>query len=315
LFSLINSLPGLELQNGLLYLNNRLVIPRAAHLRETIFCLAHDDLGHFGLDKSYAAIRESYYWPNMRRDLEDSYIPGCPDCARNKSRTTKPPGPLHPLPIPDHRGDSVAIDFIGPLPPEQGFNGIMTMTDRLGADIHLVPCHMNMKASKIANLFFDHWYCENGLPLNIVSDRDKWFTGKFWRALHRMTGIRLKMSTSFHLQTDGSSERTNKTINQALRFFVDRHQKGWVNALPRVRFNLTEEDADADTNILFDGADSVQKLTCGYRARNWKVATCLKPITPHKFLERLGGCKLAAYYTSHVLVRIAYITALSLIYD
>jgi hypothetical protein len=53
-----------------------------------------------------------------------------------------------------------------------------------------------------------------------------------------MTGIRLKMSTSFHPQTDGSSERTNKTINQALRFFVDRHQKGWVNALPRVRFNL-----------------------------------------------------------------------------
>lgn len=174
----------------------------------------------------------------MRRDLEESYIPACPDCARNKSRTTKPTGPLHPLPVPDHRGDSVAIDFIGPLPCERGFDGIMTITDRLGADVRLVPCKMNMKAKEIANLFFDHWYCENGLPLNIVSDRDKIFTSKFWKALHRLTGVKLKMSTAYHPQTDGASERTNKTVDQALRYFVDRRQTGWVGALPRVRFNI-----------------------------------------------------------------------------
>lgn len=127
------------------------MIPRVAYLRETIFRLAHDELGHFGIDKSYASIRESYYWPNMRRDLEESYIPACPECARNKSRTTKPCGPLHPLPVPDHRGDSVAMDFIGPLPTERGFDGILTITDRL---------------------FFDNWY------------------SKFWKALHRLTGVK-----------------------------------------------------------------------------------------------------------------------------
>jgi hypothetical protein len=235
---LIGSLPGLEQRDGLLYLNNRLIIPRVAHLRETIFRLAHDQLGHFGSDKSYASIRQSFYWPNMRRDLEDSYILACPKCARNKSRTTKPAGPLHPLPVPNHRGDSIAIDFIGPLPMEHGYDGIMTITDRLGADIRLIPCRMKMKARELANLFFDHWYCENGLPLNIVSDHDKLFTSKFWKALHRLTGVKLKMSTAYHPQTDGASERTNKTVDQALRFFVDRHQTGWVNALPRVRFNI-----------------------------------------------------------------------------
>jgi hypothetical protein len=97
---------------------------------------------------------------------------------------------------------------------------------------------MNMNAREIANLFFDHWYCENGLPLTIISDRDKIFTSKFWKALHRLTGVKLKMSTAYHPQTDGSSERTNKTVDQALRFFVDRHQTGWVKALPRVRFNI-----------------------------------------------------------------------------
>lgn len=238
LTQLTGSLPGLQERDGLLYINNRLVIPRITHLRETVFRLAHDDLGHCGVDKSYAALRESFYWPNMRRDLEESYIPACPDCARNKSKTTKSPGPLHPLPVPDDRGDSVAIDFIGPLPVEHGYDAIMTITDRLGADIRLIPCRMNMTAPEIANLFFNGWYCENGLPLSIVSDRDKWFTSKFWEALHRLTGIKLKMSTAYHPQTDGASERTNKSINEALRFFVDRHQNGWVNALPRVRFNL-----------------------------------------------------------------------------
>jgi hypothetical protein len=97
---------------------------------------------------------------------------------------------------------------------------------------------MNMNAREMANLFFDNWYCENGLPMNIVSDRDKLFTSKFWRVLNRLTGVKLKMSTAYHPQTDGASERTNKTVDQALRYFVDRRQTGWVNALPRVRFNL-----------------------------------------------------------------------------
>jgi hypothetical protein len=114
----------------------------------------------------------------------------------------------------------------------------MTITDRLGADIRLIPCHMNMKAHEIANLFFDHWYCKNGIPLSIISNQDKIFTSKFWKVLHRLTGVKLKMSTAYHPQTDGVSERTNKTVDQVLRYFVDQHQTGWVNALPRVRFNM-----------------------------------------------------------------------------
>jgi hypothetical protein len=94
-----------------------------------------------------------------------------------------------------------------------------------------------MTAAKIANLF-NHRCCANGLPLNIVSDRDKAFTSKFSKALHRLTGIHLKLSTAYHPQTDGLSERTDKTVNQALRYFVNRRQSGWVNALPRVRFNV-----------------------------------------------------------------------------
>jgi hypothetical protein len=229
---------GITILDDLLYVGNRLAIPRVNDIRELLFNLAHDTLGHFGFDKSYGSLRTSFYWPKMRHDLQNAYVKGCADCQRNKSITTLPSGPLHPLPIPDQRGDSVAIDFIGPLPPDDGYDTIITLTDRLGSDIRLVPSKASLTAEELAVVFFDEWYCENGLPLEIVSDRDKLFTSKFWKCLHEITGVKLKMSTAFHPQTDGASERTNKTLNQCIRFHVDRAQQGWKRALPRIRFNL-----------------------------------------------------------------------------
>lgn len=205
LLSASKGMTAVENKNGLWYL----IIPRVLKIRECLFRLAHDALGDFGFDKSYAALRSAYYWPNMRRDLESAYIPSCTDCMRNKCPTSKKPGPLHPLPVPNDRADSVAIDFIGPLPEDNGFNCIVSMTDRLGADVQIKPCRTDMSAEDFAVTFFDAWYCENGLPLDIFSDRDKLFMSMFWRALHKLTGVNLKMSTSYHPQTDGASERTN----------------------------------------------------------------------------------------------------------
>jgi hypothetical protein len=230
---------GITERDGLLFVGNRLIIPRNRDVREHLYQAAHDAMGHFGFDKSYATLRDSYYWPGMRSDLENAYIPSCSRCQRNKSRTKALAGPMHPLPIPEQRGDSVAIDFIGPLPKDSGYDCIVTMTDRLGgSDIRIEPTTINTTAEEFALLFFNKWYCENGLPLEIVSDRDKLFTSKFWKALNRLTGVKLKMSTSYHPETDGASERTNKTVNQILRYHVDRSQTGWVKALPHVRFMI-----------------------------------------------------------------------------
>ncbi|OJT13579.1 Transposon Ty3-I Gag-Pol polyprotein, partial [Trametes pubescens] len=229
---------GVRINNGLLYVGERLVIPRMPELREGIFRLAHDALGHFGVDKLYAVIRDSYFWPKMWRELEAMYIPSCDACQRNKGETHRPRGPLHPLPVPDARCDSVAIDFVGPLPTDGGMDCIVTMTNRPGSDMRFIPCRTDMSAEDFAGLFFQHWYCENGLPLNVVSDRDKIFMGKFWRALHKLMGVKLDMSSSYHPQTDGSSERTNKTVVQMLRYHVVRNQTGWVRALPLIRFQL-----------------------------------------------------------------------------
>lgn len=204
---------GVTVANGLVYTGSRLVIPKVAEVQENLFQLAHDALGHFGSDKSYAGLRDCYYWPGMRKDLEVGYIPGCIDCQRNKSHTTKPAGPLHPLPIPEGCCDSVVIDFVGPLPLDEGFDTICTMTCRLNSKIMIVPVRANISAEDFAEVFFNTWFCENGLPLEIVSDRDKLFVSKMWRALLKLTGIKMKMSSSYHPELDGLSERTNKTVN------------------------------------------------------------------------------------------------------
>jgi hypothetical protein len=69
--------------NGLWYIGDHLLIPQVATIRETLFKLAHDTLGHFRADKSYGSLHDTYYWPNMCKDLKQAYIPACQDCLRS----------------------------------------------------------------------------------------------------------------------------------------------------------------------------------------------------------------------------------------
>jgi hypothetical protein len=113
----VHSFPNLKCEHGLWYMGDQLIIP---HVKKSMkFCFnSHDVLGHFSFDKTYGSLHSAYYWPNMQRDLENGYVASCPECQCNKSVITKPYGPLHPLPVPDKCGDSVAIDFIGLLPED-----------------------------------------------------------------------------------------------------------------------------------------------------------------------------------------------------
>jgi hypothetical protein len=105
-------------------------------------------------------------------------------------------------------------------------------------DICLIPCQFDLTANSLAELFFTHWYCENSLPEEIILDRDKLFLSVFWKDLMGLMKVRIKMSTAFHPQTDGSSEHTNKTLSQLLRNEVDVNQRGWLKALPCICFAM-----------------------------------------------------------------------------
>jgi len=229
---------GIHMSNGLLYMGNRLIVPWVSKVHELLFHLAHDVLGHFGFAKTYGSLHELFYWPNMCHDFEQAYIPACADCQQNKGNTQRPMGPLHPLLVPNQQGDSVAMDFIGPLPEDEGFNCIITFTDQLNSDLWVIPTCTDISAEELAVIFFNEWYCENGLPLEIVSDCDKLFISKFWQSLHKLTRVKLKMLMAYHPESDGTSEWSNKMINQCLQYHVKHNQMGWQWALPRIHFDI-----------------------------------------------------------------------------
>lgn len=210
------SFPNLINWDGLWYISGWLIIPRTNNLHETLFLLAHDRLGYFGFDKTYGSLWHAYYWPNMRRDLELSYVPSCPDCQCNKSATIKPYGPLHPLPIPDKWGDSVAIDFISPLPEDNGVSCIVTFTDHLGSNIQLILTWTDITTEDLACIFFDKWYCENDLPTDIISDCDKLFMSHFRKGLHKLTGVKLKMQCI----TLRQMAQVNRLIKPSIKHFT-----------------------------------------------------------------------------------------------
>ncbi|SGY38203.1 BQ5605_C003g01978 [Microbotryum silenes-dioicae] len=175
----------------------------------------------------------------------DTYVSTCVVCQRTKATTTGALGVLHALAVPYGLMQEVALDFVSPLPKSQGFDMLLTITDRLSGYTHLIPSLAADTTKDIAERFHEGWHRFFGPPMRIVSDRDKLFTSHFWRAYHNLMGTRLTMSTSFHPETDGRSKRTNKTAIQALQAVVNKQQNNWVRHLVNIEFAI-----NASTNKL-----------------------------------------------------------------
>ena len=241
----LDSSPGFEKRDGLFFFEGgRLVVPSDPELREALLHDSHDALGHFGAKKSLAALSRSFYWTGMAKQVEE-YVASCDGCQRHKSRTTRRAGKLHPLPVPPRPFTDIALDFVGPLPSSNGKDLLLTITDRLSGYTRLVACRTKDGAKEIAHVFLEEWIRFFGVPERLVSDRDKLFTSKFWRCIHSRLGTKLQLSTAFHPETDGRSERTNKTVVQVLRQYVSRQQKDWTSHLSTVELaiNLAVNDS------------------------------------------------------------------------
>lgn len=226
----------------LLYIHRKgqtlLCIPNNSDLRLTLLHDAHDSLiaGHLGFDKTYDTIRRSVYWPRIARDTRQ-YVATCEACQRNKHSTQRPAGLLQSLPIPAQRWSTVSMDFIVQLPrTPRGFDAITVFVDKLTKQVHFVASKTKDTASDVARIFFDNIFRLHGMPTVIVSDRDTKFTSRFWQELHRLMDVKLAMSTAFHPQIDGQTERANQTLESILRAFVDHRQTNWDLLLSAAEF-------------------------------------------------------------------------------
>jgi hypothetical protein len=279
--------PRWTISNGLIYTDNgRLGIPTCKSTRESLLYQHHDNENHFARNKTRKSLRRLYFWPTMGTDAE-TYVKSCPTCIANKSSTQSPAGYLHPLPIPHERFSDIAMDFVGPLAKSKGHDMILVMTDRLTNYVRIEPTLSTATAQDIASLVYRTWCRMFGLPHRIVSDRDSLFTSHFWQHLHRLLNIKLKMSTSFHPETDGSSERSNKTAIEALHHYVNRRQTDWMDHLIHVETQMNNS-VNATTNF------SPTELVFGSRLRLFPTfregeidttATTVPAVTEH--LDRI----------------------------
>lgn len=235
--------------DGLVYLRDRgvlfLCIPNVRinerSVREIVILHAHSLLAHLGSFKTLGLLRDHVWWKTMAADVQ-AYCDTCMTCKRSKPSNQKPYGLLNPLPVPSSPWDAIGIDFVGPLPDSKNRDGtydsITVIIDLLTSMVHLVPSRTDYTARQVAELVFAEVYKHHGMPKAIVSDRDVLFTSTFWAHLHELVGVELRMSSAYHPESDGSTERANRTITQMLRQCVGPTQKDWVARLPAIEFAI-----------------------------------------------------------------------------
>ena len=169
-----------------------------------------------------------------------SYVSTCLMCQSNKPSSQLPMGLLQSLPIPEKLWDTVTMDLITQLPrTSRGNDAIVVFIDKLSKMAHYCATTTTVTAVQLAEIFLHQVVRHHGVPTSIVSDRDPRFTSIFWRSLWQQLGTRLAMSTAFHPQTDGQTERANRTLEEGLRAYVGRNQLDWDQHLLPLEIALT----------------------------------------------------------------------------
>ena len=208
----------------------------------------HDDPmhGHPGVTRTMELIRRNYDAPRLRPKVEQ-YIKECIKCQQNKSARHKPYGNIQFAPVPKTPWDDVTMDFITKLPKSKDptttevYDAIMVIVDRLTKYTIMLPFKEKYNAEQLAFVLLDRLIRDHGIPESITSDRDKLFTSNYWKTLLGMIGTKLRMSTAYHPQTDGQTERANQTLETYLRHYVNKRQNNWVTLLPMAQLTYNDK--------------------------------------------------------------------------
>jgi transposase InsO family protein len=249
---------GLIRGDGLLWTAEGLLwVPDDREIRRKLLFEMHDAPtgGHLGGRKTIHKMQGVCWWPGMRREIED-YVKGCVVCAAVKPSQQLPAGLLQPLPIPHRPWESIHIDFVGPLPKTSDYyDFILVVIDKFTKMGHFIPTTTNVTAGKTAKLLIENVLKLHGLPQSIISDRDPRFTANVWQELFKAWGTELKMSSSYHPQTNAQVERLNRTLEAGLRSYAQRTKKDWAVWLPMVEafYNSSVHESTGKTPFEMNG--------------------------------------------------------------
>ncbi|KAI3510609.1 hypothetical protein L1887_17736 [Cichorium endivia] len=220
---------------GLKCCQGRVWVPRLGEVRKLILKEAHHSKYsiHPGTNKMYKDLRQFYWWPGMKKDVA-YFVERCLTCLKVKAEHQRPSGQLQQIEIPKWKWDHIAMDFVTKLPKTpKGYDAIWVIVDRLTKSAHFLPIK---ESYRLAKLYIDEIVSLHGVRLSIISDRDSRFTSSFWQSFQRAMGSRVKLSTAYHPQIDGQSERTIQTLEDMLRACAIDFAGSWENHLPLVEF-------------------------------------------------------------------------------
>ena len=196
----------------------------------------HDNNGHFGFKKTYAAIQTKYYWPKMFQDISD-FVKSCDRCQRAKRDAHPSTTPLNPLPV-AKVFERLHIDLIGPLPKTTaGHEHILVCVDSFSRWVEAFPLH-DQTAPSIARVLHDEIFCRYGAPISIVSDRGRNFLSKLCNAVCEIYRVARHKTASYNPRANGCVERQNATIAQTIRMYVNKDQTNWHLLLPTVLMSI-----------------------------------------------------------------------------
>jgi hypothetical protein len=236
--------PGITLaecedRGGYLYYRDRLYVPDYPELHAELVRSYHESAiaGHMKRARTYEVLSRDYYWPGMLTYVE-RWVSNCHTCTRITASREARQGVLRPLPIPERAWKDVSMDFITHLPKSEGYDAILVVVCRLTKMKHFIACNDTCDAEEVSHLYLKHIWKLHGLPTTVVSDRGPQFVSDFWKHLTRRLASKALLSTAFHPETDGQTERANSFLEQYLRGQVSYLQDDWVLWLPLAEFAL-----------------------------------------------------------------------------
>lgn len=171
----------------------------------------------------------------MKKDVH-AFVSACQIFSQAKPDHARYPGLLQPLPVPDGAWQMVSLDFVEGLPVSQRMDVILVVVDKFSKYSHFVPLKHPFAATLVAQAFMINIYKLHGMPKVLISDRDHIFRSELWKELFTRAGVKLAMSTAYHPQTDGQTERVNQCLETFLRCFVHACPQQWFRWLHLAEF-------------------------------------------------------------------------------
>ena len=257
-----------EDREGRLYYRGKLYVPDYHPLKMRLCKEVHDRpaAGHKGVARTCALLAREYYLPQYW-NFVSRYLRNCHICRQSKARRHAKQGLLSPLPVPQRRWQHLSMDFIVGLPDSSGYNAMLVVVDRLSKMAHAIPCREDTTTEDLAELFVTHVWQHHGWPESLVSDRGGQFVAGFWKVLNKRLGAKVTLSTAFHPETDGQTERLNSTIEQYLRAYVTYQQDDWFKWLPTAMFTYNNSESES-TRVSPFFANAGQHPRVGFEPRD-----------------------------------------------